>query len=590
MARKQLNTMSTLAMIAAVLGLSACTTTPDAAPIAVEGAVSDDALINIIADYNELASAVYGVSDPAAEDYSAWAHLPDVTPDARRSQLDGLEGLAARLEALPTVDRDMSPDHVNRIVLSRVVADKIERLRFDEDRIPFDNSYGFHTTALRGLYDDTRTPAERLARLNAIPAYLDANIANMQRGLETGMVASGQTVDLIIFALKVQRVELLAETSDWQMDDGAVDQTIAALDRTIAFLERDYRPNVPDLRAARDQTDGATWYESLVRHHTGSALSPDDIHELGRSEVARIRRRMEDEIAASGFDGDFSAYQAHLRTDPQYYAANAEDLMEKAALLAKRIDDEMPSLFATLPRLTYGVRPVPDEIAPRYTTGRYWTGSPEDGKAGGYMVNTYALDQRPLYELPALTLHEAVPGHHHQIALSQELDDLPEFRRRFQPTAFVEGWALYAESLGEEIDFYRTPAERFGRLSYEMWRACRLVADTGIHWKGWSVDEARACFDDNTALSPLNITTELERYVAWPGQALAYKVGELEFKRLREKAEAGLGDSFDRRHFHDVLLTPGALPFDLVEANVDAWMAAVENAEGLTDAPHREGG
>jgi uncharacterized protein (DUF885 family) len=220
------------------------------------------------------------------------------------------------------------------------------------------------------------------------------------------------------------------------------------------------------------------------------------------------------------------------------------------------------------------VRPVPPEIAPTYTTGRYFTGSPRLGIAGGYMVNTYALDQRALYELPALTLHEAVPGHHLQIALSQELEDVPAFRRDADMTAFTEGWGLYAERLGIEMGIYRTPYERFGRLSYEMWRACRLVADTGMHWMGWTRDRAKACFTDNSALSPLNIEVELDRYISWPGQALAYKIGEMKIVEVRARAEAALGDRFDVRRFHDAVLLAGPLPMDLLEARIDRWIAA----------------
>jgi uncharacterized protein (DUF885 family) len=234
----------------------------------------------------------------------------------------------------------------------------------------------------------------------------------------------------------------------------------------------------------------------------------------------------------------------------------------------------LPRLFGTLPRLSYGVRPVPADIAEGYTTGRYWTGSMQQGQAGGYMVNTSHLDQRPLYELPALTVHEAVPGHHLQIALSQELSGLPYFRRNTSPTAFVEGWGLYSEFLGEEMGIYRDPYERFGRYSYEMWRACRLVADTGIHWLGWDIEQARRCFTENSALATHNIQTELERYISWPGQALAYKIGELRFRSLRREAEQALGEHFNVRKFHDELLLSGALPLDVVSKRVHAWIKA----------------
>jgi len=277
-------------------------------------------------------------------------------------------------------------------------------------------------------------------------------------------------------------------------------------------------------------------------------------------------------IRETGFKGDMAAFVAMLRKDPRFYVHDREDLLEKAALLVARIDDKLPHYFGTLPRLPLAVRPVPGEIEEGYTSARYFEGSPKQGIAGGYMVNTSHLDQRPLYELPALTLHEGVPGHHIQIALGQELQGVPAFRRNADATAFTEGWGLYSEKLGVEMGVYKTPYEQFGRLSMEMWRACRLVADTGIHWLGWSLDQARTCFTENTALSPHNIEVELARYVGWPGQALAYKVGELKLWELRRKAEAALGPKFDIRKFHDAVLLAGPLPLDLLTRRIDAWV------------------
>jgi uncharacterized protein (DUF885 family) len=303
-------------------------------------------------------------------------------------------------------------------------------------------------------------------------------------------------------------------------------------------------------------------------------MTPEQIHELGNLEVARIRALMEAEIRASGFRGNFAAFQRFLRTDPQFYARTPEDLIEHASEVAKRADGQLPRLFGTLPRLSYGIRVIPAEHAEGSTTAYYTQGSAALGQSGTYWVNTTHLDQRPLYELPALTVHEAMPGHHLQISRAQELGELPYFRRNAFETAFVEGWGLYAESLGEDMGLYRTPYERFGRLSYEMWRACRLVADTGIHWKRWTMAQARQCFDENSALSPHNITTELERYVSWPGQADAYKIGEIEFRRLRAKAETALGTRFDVRDFHDAVLREGPLPLDLLDRKIDAWIVS----------------
>ena len=319
--------------------------------------------------------------------------------------------------------------------------------------------------------------------------------------------------------------------------------------------------------------EGKAYYAYLARFFTTTDLTPDQIHDIGVKEVARIRAEMQTEMAAAGFKGTFPEFLKFLRTDPQFYATSREDLMEKSARMAKRADDELPKIFATLPRLPYGVREVARDIEENYTTARYNPGSPQLGIAGGLMVNTSHLDQRPLYEHPALMVHEGVPGHHLQIAIQQELGDQPWFRRQADVTAFVEGWGLYSEFLGYDIGMYRDPYERFGKLSMEMWRACRLVADTGIHWKGWTLEQARACFMENSALAPKNIENELQRYISGPGQALAYKIGELKLRELRKKAKAALGEKFDLRRFHDAVLWGGPLPLDLLEQRIDAWIA-----------------
>jgi uncharacterized protein (DUF885 family) len=275
------------------------------------------------------------------------------------------------------------------------------------------------------------------------------------------------------------------------------------------------------------------------------------------------------------FDGSFAEFVQFLRTDPGFYATDARDFLKEAAYIAKKIDGQMPAFFRTLPRLPYGIMPVPDDIAPNYTTGRYW-GAPIGGRRGGYyLVNTYALDTRPLYELAALTAHEAVPGHHHQGAIRQEIEGEPEFRRAFYPHAFGEGWGLYSEKLGIELGIYETPYDHFGRLSYEMWRACRLVIDTGIHMKGWTREQAQQYLAENTALSLHNVRTEVDRYIAWPGQALAYKMGELKFLGLRARAEKELGPLFDIRDFHDVVLLSGGVTLSALDGRVDRYIEQV---------------
>jgi uncharacterized protein (DUF885 family) len=310
-----------------------------------------------------------------------------------------------------------------------------------------------------------------------------------------------------------------------------------------------------------------------VRYYTSlDDVTADDIHALGLKEVARIRGEMKAVLKDAAFEGDLDAFMEYLRTDEQFYAKTPEQLLARAARIAKDIDGCLPGFFGKLPRQPYSVEPVPDDIAPNYTTGRY-VGAPADAKRGGqYWVNTYGLDKRPLYELPALTLHEAVPGHHLQSALALEIDNAPEFRKGFYPHAFGEGWGLYAEKLGVEMGVYATPYEHFGRLSYEMWRACRLVIDTGIHTKGWTREQAIDFLAANTALSLHNVRTEVDRYISWPGQALSYKMGELTIWELRAKAEKELGDRFDIRAFHDALLADGGLPLETLRRRVDGYI------------------
>ena len=334
-----------------------------------------------------------------------------------------------------------------------------------------------------------------------------------------------------------------------------------------------YRPACRRTVGVSELPGGPAYYAFRVKQMTTTDMTPDQIHRLGLSEVARIRAEMETVATKAGFASREAMIQA-MRTDPKYYPKTPDELMEAASTQAKAIDGMMPRFFGRLPRLPYGVKAIPAETAEGTTTAYYSPGNPSAGIAGFYYVNTSKLDQRPLWELPALTAHEAVPGHHNQIALQQELD-LPPFRR-FGGfiTAFVEGWGLYSEKLGEEMGLYDTPEKEMGRLSYEMWRATRLVVDTGIHSKGWSKERAVAFMTDNTALTAANIDAEVNRYISWPGQALAYKVGELKIRELRAKAEAALGPKFSLPAFHDAVLGQGAVPLDVLEEQVDRWIAA----------------
>jgi uncharacterized protein (DUF885 family) len=508
--------------------------------------------------------------------------------------------LAAIRGRLAAIDpKTLSPDSaLNHLFLERLISEAVEQVQFDFGRIAFNNDSGFHTLGdylARTTTIVVRDDAEAwLARLQAMPDYYDRSILNLRRGVQTRYTQPKIIVDRVLdvarrqAAVKAEDSPLLLPFArmpasiPMDVQNGyreraralVLKKILPAQRRFAEFLAREYVPAARPALAWRTTPNGEASYRFLVRRETTTEMTPDEIHQLGESEVVRIRGLMEATIRETGFEGTLAEFVHMLRTDKRFYAQTPQDLIEKASEIAKRADDGLPALFGTLPRLTYGVRPVPAEIAEGYTTGRYWPGSIALGQAAGYMVNTSHLDQRPLYELPALTVHEAVPGHHLQIALAQELVGLPYFRRNAGLTAFVEGWGLYAEYLGEQMGIYRDPYERFGRYSYEMWRACRLVADTGIHWLGWDIEKARRCFTENSALAPHNIQTELERYISWPAQALAYKIGELRLRSLRRDAAQALGESFNVRTFHDVVLSGGALPLDVVEGRVRAWMDA----------------
>ncbi|MFZ5671053.1 MAG: DUF885 domain-containing protein [Pseudomonadota bacterium] len=559
-------------------------------------------LAALVADYEAWNAGENPVSAGANGDLDALARLPDYSLAADKDRRALLAGFRDRLRAVPaSVLSDDS--RLNRAFLERLIDDQIAAIDLDVGRLPFssDNSLdGFiGYLALTAPMTSKAEGEAWLQRLAASGDYYDQNIDNARRGLRTGWVQP-RPISVIVAeqARKAAAAPVGTDAAVTALDRlpatlpaperAALKARAAELVKTVlrpaqaryaAFMETEYLPASRQSLGASAMPGGKAYYAWLARRYTTTDLTPDQIHEIGLKEVARIRAEMDAVRAEAGFTGTHAEFLAFLRSDPRFFVTTRQALLEKASEIAKRIDDQLPRFFGTLPRLPYGVREVPREIEVGYTTGRYFPGSPAMGVAGGYMVNTSALDQRGLYELPALTLHEAVPGHHLQIALGQELEGVPAFRRDADMTVFVEGWGLYAERLGIEMGIYRTPYERFGRLSYEMWRACRLVADTGIHWKGWSRERARACFIENSALSPLNIEVELDRYISWPGQALAYKIGERKLVELRARAEAALGERFDVRRFHDAVLLAGPLPLDLLETRIDRWIAA-EKAKG----------
>jgi len=463
--------------------------------------------------------------------------------------------------------------------------------------IPFNSDWGFFMSWAR-LPEETefsRVEDYRnyLSRLHELPEVMDEYIALMRRG-----VAEGFTQPRVILGgrdapIEAQLVKSPQESPFFQpfrdlpesLAGGERAQLLATAERVIGtdvipayqrlyrFFHEEYLPGARESLGASALPEGEAFYRAQIRKYATVDMSPREIHDIGLGEVARIRAEMQAIIEELGFEGDFAAFLEFLRTDPQFYARTPRELLAHASYYAKKIDGRLPMLFGHLPRQPYGVAPVPDDIAPFYTAGRYVPAPLEATRGGYYWVNTHALESRPLYAIPALTLHEGAPGHHTQGALAQEQADQPPFRRHDYISAYGEGWALYAEKLGVEMDIYETPYEHFGRLTYEMWRACRLVIDTGIHAFDWSREQALDYLASNTALSLHEVTTEVDRYISWPAQALSYKLGEYTIRQLRDKAEAQLGANFDVRAFHDFILALGSVPLDVLGEEVDRWLA-----------------
>lgn len=523
--------------------------------------------------------------------------LVDISLAEQDREAKAAQAFLDRLKPIP--DNALSPaDRTNKGVLTRLLSDQIEGNRYGERMILFTTYYGWHQ-GFAGMADNlpfrTRADYESyLTRLSAYPKLNGDAIAISREAVAKGYIqpcdamagfensitgaVEGRPEDTRFFGPFKRTRPVDMREADWV----ALQARAVALIRDVVapeyrkfaqFYLKEYKPKCRKTVGASAMPQGAAWYAFQARSHTTTSLTPEQIHEIGLSEVARIRAEMVKVATDAGYHSR-EAFIAKLRTDPAYFAKTPEELLAAASRVAKQIDGKMPQYFGKLPRLPYGVREIPKETAETTTTAYYNGGSPESGIAGNFYVNTSKLSQRPLWELPALTAHEAVPGHHNQIALQQELP-LPEFRKNLASfTAFVEGWGLYSEHLGIEMGLYDTPEKNMGRLSYEMWRACRLVVDTGLHAKGWSKAQAIAFMRDNSALSDANIEAEVNRYISWPGQALGYKLGELKFRELRVRAERALGPKFDLRRFHDAALGQGPVPLDVLERQIDDWIAA----------------
>ncbi|HEV7661191.1 MAG TPA: DUF885 domain-containing protein [Allosphingosinicella sp.] len=523
--------------------------------------------------------------------------IRDVSPAARDRRAREAQAFLTRLEAIPA-DGLAGQDRVNRAILRRQLGEQLEDNGFPQRDMLFTTYYGWHqgfAGLARGLPFRTRADYESyLTRIAQYPRLNDDALAITANAVRGGFVLPCSVLGGYERTISGVIAADPAQSRFYEPFAGARPATIPAADwaalqaraRTIItnivnpayqkhldFYRQDYLPHCARSDSVSAQPRGAEYYALQVREHTTTDLTPRQIHDIGLREVTRIRAEMERVAREAGF-ASREAYIQELRTNPVYYPTTAAQLIAESARINKEVDGWLPRLFGLLPRLTFTIREIPSETAEGTTTAYYSQGSPESGIAGTYYVNTSRLNQRPLWEVPALSLHESVPGHHLQIALQQEMEIAP-FRRNFSSfTAFTEGWALYSESLGEEMGLYNTPARHMGELSYQMWRACRLVVDTGIHAFGWNKARAVQYMRDNTALTDTNIEAEVNRYISWPGQALGYMIGRLKILELRARAEAALGARFDLRRFHDALLRNGSVPLDVLESEINAWIAA----------------
>jgi uncharacterized protein (DUF885 family) len=502
-------------------------------------------------------------------------------------------------QRLQAIDRKTLPGaaRLNYDLFRRELAIMREELDFGSHLIPLTKMTGLpvYFPDIQ-LLTPFRVPHDYemfIRRLQAFAPFVEDFIALMQAGAARGYLpprpalagvldsfrrhAADTAEDSVFFApFKQFPAHISPEERERLITEGqtAIRTAVApGYARLADYLEREYLPQAPDTGHLH-MPEQRAYYDFCVRRYTTLDITPAEVHQTGLNEVARIRSEMEVVLRQVGFDGSLHQFADSLRRDPRFFVDNPEQLMKEAAWIMKRVEGELPRLFKTLPRTPFGLREVPAHIAPQSTTAYYFSPAGDRSTAGFYYVNTHDLQSRPLYELEALSLHEAVPGHHLQLALQIELEDVPNFRRYSDATAFIEGWALYAERLGLEIGFYTDPYANYGRLVYEMWRAVRLVVDTGLHFYDWTRQQAIDYMTENTALSEHNIATEVDRYIGWPGQAVAYKIGEIRVSALRRQAEAELGERFDVRLFHDVLLQNGAIPLTLLEGIVERWIDA----------------
>ena len=497
----------------------------------------------------------------------------------------------ADLEAARRINRDaLEPaDQLNLDLFIDQMQQRIQAHPFQQYLIPLNQRGGIQTAdelAGRLRFSNEKDYSDWNARLAALPIAIDQHIEIMRTGMERGIVPPKVIMERVPAQIDKQLVERAEDSGFYapyrkaeapsthaaRARELIQNQILPAYQRFARFFNKEYLPACRDTVGAWALPNGRAFYDYRVAHYTTTELSADEIHQIGLGEVARIRGLMDEVIAEVQFKGSFEEFLHFLRTDPQFYFETGEEILREYRNIAKRIDPQLVKLFGKLPRMPYGVKAIPAASAPDTTTAYYFPPAADGSRAGYFYANLYRPEVRPKYEMEALTVHEAMPGHHLQIALAQELGDLPAFRRFNGYTAFVEGWGLYSESLGSELGLYTDPYSRFGQLTYEMWRAVRLVVDTGLHAKGWSRQQAIDYFKENAGKAEHDIINEIDRYIAWPGQALAYKIGELKIQALRKEAETELGERFDIRGFHDTVLGAGAIPLNLLERNVRAWI------------------
>ncbi|UYH55799.1 DUF885 family protein [Qipengyuania sp. SS22] len=577
-------------MRTAIHGAAVLVATALSVPLAAQDS-ADDRLAAVADSYYDYQLEQYGLTESANGSTERGASLWSVTPEAQRARAARYAAYLAELEA---IDRSAlgAKGRTNALVLRTLLEAEIGDARFAEWEMPFDSDSNFWSYLTpRGGFTTAEEYHNYIGRMRDIPRYFAEQTANARAGLARGFSVPRVTLegrDVSIASYVVDDPEqspfwtpfadmprsIPADEQERLREAGRraiAEQVTPAYAQWLAFFREEYLPNTRTTLGASEFPDGAAYYAQQIRQYTTLDLTAEQIHRIGLDEVARITAEMEQVKDEAAFDGTLAEFVTFLRTDPQFVARSGDELMGVSSYVAKRVDGKLADYFGFLPRHRFTIRPVDPAIAPFYTAGR--------GGLDACQMNTYDLPSRPLYNIPALTLHECAPGHSFQGAVALEQEEAPRFRRQTYFSGFGEGWGLYVEYLGEEMGIYRTPYEKFGRLSYEMWRAARLVIDTGIHQYGWSREQAVAYLSSHTALSDREVGTEIDRYISWPGQALAYKLGEMTIRRVRAKAEKELDEDFDIRKFHDVVLALGSVPLPALEARIDAFIA--DGGQGL---------